>query len=58
MVIGNFNYFDAFDFYPNVFAIWVGGNRIFVRLKNQPVRLVKVASPLSLSVAYKFVEMT
>jgi len=39
----------SFYLYPDVLAIFVSRNRVFVRLKYQPIGLVEVTRPLSFS---------
>ena len=46
MIIHNFYYFYSFYLYPDILAIFVCWNRVFVRLKYQPIRLVEVTAPL------------
>ena len=47
--------FNAFDFNPKIFSVFIGWDWFLVRFKNQPVWLVQIASPLTFSIADKFV---
>lgn len=55
MIIGNLNNFYSFDFYPNIFAIFICWDRVFKGLKDKPVRLIQIAGPLAFAVAFQFV---
>ena len=46
MIIHYFYNFYSFYLYPDILTVFIGRNRVFVRLKYQPIRLVKVTAPL------------
>ena len=54
MIIHYFYNFYSFYLYPDILAVFVGRNRVFMRLKYQPIRLVEVTSPLSFPVFAQF----
>ncbi len=58
MIVYYFYNFYTFDFHPNILAMFVIWNRVFMRCKNQSIRLVQIASPLSLPVIGKFMKIT
>src|SRR5450759_2753940 len=58
MIFYIFYYFNAFNLEPDVPTILICRNGVFMRLENQSVRLVEVASPLAFTVADKLVVIT
>lgn len=58
MIICYFQDFDTSYFNPYIFSGFILRDRLFVRLKNQSVRLVQVAGPLTLPVFPKLMIMS
>ena len=55
MIIHYFYNFYSFYLYPDILAVFIGRNRVFMRLKYQPIRLVEVTAPLPFSIFPQFV---
>ena len=58
VIVSDLNHFYTRDFQPNVFSIFISGDGHLMWYKNQPIRLVEVASPLSLAIPCELVIMT
>ncbi len=58
MVISYFNDFNSFYLYPDITSILIFRYRVFVRLKNQPIWMVKITSPLPFPVFRQLVITT
>ena len=57
MVIGDFDYFNSYNFNPDVVSMFIGRYWFIMRFKYQSVWMVQIASPLTFFIPYKFMKV-